>query len=217
MEDITVWGFAWAPPFAQGLVRDLRVRWALEEAGRDYEVKLVGFAERASEEHRRRHPFGMVPVIETNGEAVIESGAIVHAIAEDCPALMPPDRRTETLSWMFAALNTVEPTIQALATLDFQHKDEDWAKMRRPAAVEAVKDRLAVLAGRLEGADYLLGQFTAADILMASVLRILRHTDLVTGFAVVNAYLKRCEARPAFRKALADQMHEYALNTPAAA
>jgi glutathione S-transferase len=217
MENIVVWGFAWAPPFAQGLVRDLRVRWALEEAGRDYEVRLVGFPDRMSDAHRRRHPFGMIPVVETGGDTVIESGAIVHAIAQDCPALMPPDRRTETLSWMFVALNTIEPTIQSLATIDLQNKDEEWARLRRPAAVEAVKGRLAVLAGRLEGHDYLLGQFTAADILMASVLRILRHTDLVSGVPVVGAYLKRCEARLAFRKALADQMNDYALHAPTAA
>jgi len=216
MENVVVWGFAWAPPFAQGLVRDLRVRWALEEAGRDYEVRLVGFMERTSDDHRRRHPFGMIPVVETGGDTVIESGAIVHAIAEECPPLMPPDRRIETLSWMFVALNTIEPTIQALAAID-QNKDEEWARLRRPAAVEAVKGRLAVLAARLEGRDYLLGSFTAADILMASVLRILRHTDLVSGFPVVGAYLKRCEARPAFRKVLADQMNEYALHAPAAA
>jgi glutathione S-transferase len=159
----------------------------------------------------------MVPVVEVGGETVIESGAIVHSIAEDCEALMPANRRTETLSWMFVALNTVEPTLQALAALDFQHSGEGWVSLRRPGAVDAAKARLGVLSERLDGRDYLLGRFTAADILMTTVLRLIRHTDLVAGFPVLDAYLKRCEARPAFQKALSDQMADYARNAPLAA
>jgi glutathione S-transferase len=217
MEKIAVWGFRWAPPFAQGLVRDLRVRWALEEAGLAYETRLIGIEERTSDAHRRRHPFAMVPVLESGGETLIESGAIVHSIAEECEALMPAGRRTETLAWMFVALNTVEPPIQTLSAMDLQHKDEDWAKLRRPAAVDAVKARLAALSEWLDGRDYLLGRFTAADILMTTVLRLIRHTDLVSGVSVLDAYVKRCEARPAFQKALSDQMADYARNAPAAA
>jgi glutathione S-transferase len=217
MEKIAVWGFRWAPPFAQGLVRDLRVRWALEEAGLAYESRLIGIEERTSDAYRRMHPFAMVPVLESGGETVIESGAIVHSIAEDCEVLMPAGRRTETLDWMVVALNTVEPPVQNLSAMDLLHKEEEWAKLRRPGAVDAVKVRLSVLSERLDGRDYLLGRFTAADILMTTVLRLIRHTDLVAGFSVVDAYVKRCEARPAFQKALRDQMADYAGNAPVAA
>jgi glutathione S-transferase len=217
MEKIAVWSFRWAPPFAQGLVRDLRVRWALEEAGLDYESRLIGFDERTSDAYRRYNPFAMVPAFESGGETVIESGAIVHSIAEDCEALMPADRRTETLAWMFVALNTIEPPVQNLSAMDLLHKDEEWAKLRRPGAIDAVKVRLATLSERLDGRDYLLGCFTAADILMTTVLRLIRHTDLVAGFSVLDAYVKRCETRPAFQKALSDQMADYARNAPVAA
>ena len=217
MEKIAVWGFRWAPPFAQGLVRDLRVRWALEEAGLAYETRLIGIEERTSDAHRRRHPFAMVPVLESGGETLIESGAIVHSIAEECEALMPAGRRAQTLAWMFVALNTVEPPLDTLAAMDLQHKDEDWAKLRRPAAVDAVKARLAALSDWLDGRDYLLGRFTAADILMTTVLRVIRHTDLVSGVSVLDAYVRRCEERPAFQKALSDQLADYARNAPAAA
>jgi glutathione S-transferase len=217
MEKIAVWGFRWAPPFAQGLVRDLRVRWALEEAGLAYETRLIAVEERTSDAYRRKHPFAMVPVLESGGETLIESGAIVHSIAADCEALMPAGRRTETLAWMFVALNTVEPPLDTLAAMDLQHKDEDWAKLRRPAAVDAVKARLAALSDWLDGRDYLLGRFTAADILMTTVLRVIRHTDLVSGVSVLDAYVRRCEERPAFQKALSDQLADYARNAPAAA
>jgi glutathione S-transferase len=135
MEKIAVSGFRWAPPFAQGLVRDLRVRWALEEAGLAYESRLIGIEERNSGAYRRKHPFGMVPVLECGGETVIESGAIVHSIAENCEALMPAGQRVETLAWMFVALNTVEPPVQALSVMDLQHDEEESApagSMRPP-------------------------------------------------------------------------------------
>jgi glutathione S-transferase len=215
MEKIAVWGFRWAPPFAQGLVRDLRVRWALGEAGLAYETRLIGIEERNSDGYRRKHPFAMVPVLESGGETVIESGAIVHFIAEDCEALMPPGRHTETLAWMFVALNTVEPPIQTLSVMDLQHNDEEWAKLRRPGAVDAVKVRLATLSEWLDGRDYLLDR--AADILMTTVLRLIRHTDLVAGSSVLDAYVKRCEGRSAFQNALRDQLADYARNAPVAA
>jgi glutathione S-transferase len=217
VEKIAVWGFRAVPAFAQGLVRDLRVRWALEEAGRTYESQLIGVDERNSDSYRRKHPFGMVPVLESDGETMIESGAIVYSVAEDCDALMPVDRRAETLSWMFVALNTVEPPVNALSVMDLQHHEEEWAKLRRPAVVDTVKARLNVLSAWLDGRDYLLGGFTAADILMTTVLRLIRHTDLVASFLVVDSYLKRCEARPAFQKALHDQMADFTRNTPVAA
>jgi glutathione S-transferase len=150
---------------------------------------------------------------------LIESGAIVHRIAEDCEALMPADRRrrAETLAWMFVALNTVEPPIQNLSVMDLQHEKEEWAKLRRPGVIDAVKVRLGALSQRIDGRDYLHDRFTAADILMTTVLRLIRHTDLVAGSSKLDPYVKRCEARPAFQKALRDQMSDYARNIPVAA
>jgi glutathione S-transferase len=192
MKKIAVWGFDWVPPFAQGLVRDLRVRWALEEAGLAYESRWVGIEERNAETYRRKHPFGLVPVLESDEGALIESGAIVYAIAEQCEALMPPEQRAKTLTWMFAALNTVELPVWNLFVIDKLHPDEEWAKLRRPGAVEEVKTRLAALSEWLGDRDYLLGGFTAADILMTTALRFIRHTDLVAEFPRLDAYVKRC-------------------------
>jgi Glutathione S-transferase len=217
MEKIAVWGFSWVPPFAQGLVRDLRVRWALEEAGLAYERRWIDTEERSSEAYRRKHPFGMVPVLESGDGTLIESGAIVHAIAEQCEALMPAGRRAETLTWMFTALNTVEPPLWNLFVLDQLHAGEAWAKLRRAGAVEEAMARLTALSQWLEGRDYLLGRFTAADVLMTTVLRFIRHTDLVAGFPTLDAYVKRCEARPAFQTALRGQIADYARNAPIAA
>ena len=216
-ENITVWGFRWVPPFARGLVRDLRVRWALEEAGRSYESRLIGVEERNIDAYRHKHPFGMVPVLESGGETMIESGAIVHSIAQNCEALMPPSLGAETLAWMFVALNTIEPPVNALSQMDLQHQEEEWVKLRRPVAVDDVNVRLAALSKWLDDRDYLLGPFTAADILMTTVLRLIRHTDLVARFVVLDNYVKRCEARPAFQKALRDQLADYARNAPVAA
>jgi glutathione S-transferase len=148
---------------------------------------------------------------------MIESGAIVYSIAEGCEALMPAGRRAETLAWVFVALNTVEPPVQTLSVIDLQRHEEEWAKLRRPGAVDDVMVRLAALSEWLDGRDYLLGRFTAADILMTTVLRLIRHTDLVAGFSVLDAYVKRCEARPAFQRALRGQMADYARNAPVAA
>jgi glutathione S-transferase len=217
MEKIAVWGFSWVPPFAQGLVRDLRVRWALEEAGLAYESRWIGLEERNADAYRRKHPFGMVPVLESADGTLIESGAIVHAIAEHCDALMPAGQRAETLTWMFTALNTVEPPLWNLFVIDQLHHDDQWATLRRPGAVGEVKTRLAALSTCLDGRDYLLGRFTAADILMATALRFIRHTDLVAGFPLLDAYVKRCEARPAFQVALRNQAAGYARNAPIAA
>ncbi|MEW5833700.1 MAG: glutathione S-transferase family protein [Pseudomonadota bacterium] len=219
MNKIVVWGFRWAPPFAQGLVRDLRVRWALEEAGRAYDVELIDFDERHSEAYRRRQPFGMVPAFEADGRGLFESAAIVHRIAEESAVLMPaegPDR-ADVLGWMFAAVNTVEPPIQNLLEMDLLHAGESWVALRRPAVVESVRARLDALADRLDGRDHLVGRFSAADILMTTVLRFARHTDLVEGHPVLDAYVQRCEARPAFHKALDAQLGDYARHAPVAA
>lgn len=216
MTMIRISAFRWVPPFAQGLVRDLRVRWALEEAGLAYEERLIGPEDQTSESYRDLQPFGQVPAYEEGGLVLFESGAIVLHVAERSDALMPsdPSARARSKTWMFAALNTVEPPIQKLAEIDLFHAEEEWAKLRRPAAVEAVKTRLVNLSGWLDGRDYLEDRFTAGDLLMTTVLRNLRHTDLVAQMPVLEAYRLRCEARPAFQSALADQMAPFAENTP---
>lgn len=216
MSTIRVSAFRWVPPFAQGLVRDLRVRWALEEAGLAYEARLIGPEDQASTGYRSLQPFGQVPVYEEDGLALFESGAIVMHIAERSEALMPTDpaARARAKTWMFAALNSVEPHVQNLAEIDLFHADAEWAPLRRPAVVDMAKARLANLSTWLDGRDYLEDRFTAGDLLMTTVLRILRHTDLVAQMPVLEAYRLRCEARPAFQKALADQMAPFAANAP---
>lgn len=219
MNKIVVWGFRWVPPFAQGLVRDLRVRWALEEAGYAYEVELIDAADRHSAAYLRRQPFGMVPAFEADGRGLFESAAIVHRIAADATVLMPddPDARGHVFTWMFAALSTVEPPIQNLLDMDLQQDDEPWLAGRRPAVVDTVNARLQALSAWLDGREYLVDRFTAADILMTTTLRFLRHTDLVSGFPDLAVYVRRCEARPAFQKALGHQMADYAHNAPVTA
>jgi glutathione S-transferase len=214
MEKIAVWGFSWVPPVAQGLVRDLRVRWALEEAGVAYESRWIDAGERGSAAYRRKHPFGLVPVFESAHGSLIESGAIVHALAEQHAVLMPAEQRSATLGWMFTALNTVEPPLWNLFVMDVLHGDEAWVPLRRPGAVDEVKGRLVALCEWLDDRDYLLGGFTAADILMTTVLRFIRHTDLLGGFPALDAYVERCEMRPAFLAALRNQLAGYALHEP---
>jgi glutathione S-transferase len=207
---INCYAFSSVPPFAQGLVRDLRVRWALGEAGLPYRVTLVGDRDGALpvSAYRAIQPFGKVPAIEDGDLTLFESGAIVLYVAERSGALLPddPSARAHVIQWMFAALNTIEVPIQQQAAIDLFYADERWAKERRPAAVQAVERRLAELAARLDGRDHLVESFSAADILMTSVLRILRHTNLVEEEPVLVAYQQRCEARPAFARALAGQM-----------
>ena len=209
---ITLTAFRWVPPFAQGQVRDLRVRWALEEAGISYQERLVGPEDLATAAYRALQPFGQVPATQTDELKLFESGAIVLHIAERCETLMPCDAhgRARTIAWMFAALNSVEPPIQELGRLDAFHAGEPWAAARRPSAIEAVQKRLTELDDWLGGRDYLEDRFTAGDLLMTTVLRILRHTDIVSGQPALKAYQERCEARPAFQKAMADHLRPFA-------
>ena len=211
---ITLSAFRWVPPLAQGLVRDLRVRWALEEAGIPYQERLIGPEDQATAAYRALQPFGQVPAIETENLKLFESGAIVIHIAEKSDVLMPsdPNGRARTSAWIFAALNSVEPQIQNLAEIDLFHAREAWAPMRRPMAVEAAQKRLAAVESWLGNRDYLEDRFTAADLMMTTVLRILRHTDIVSGRPALKAYQERCEARPAFRKAMADHLRPFEAN-----
>jgi glutathione S-transferase len=205
---ITVTAFKWVPPFAQGLVRDLRVRWALEEAGLRYEVRLLADGEKDGAEYRAWQPFGQVPAYEENGLKLFESGAIVLRIAERSENLLPrdPAARARAIEWLFAALNTIEPPIQNLAGIDLFAAGQEWARLRRPDAEAAVRKRLGELASALGDKPFLDGpRFTVGDLMTATVLRILRHTELVAETALAP-YLARCESRPAFQRALAGQM-----------
>lgn len=211
---ITLIAFRSVPPFAQGLVRDVRVRWALEEAGIRYQERLIGPEDQNTAAYRAIQPFGQVPAIETEEFKLFESGAIVFHIAEQSEALMPSqaDGRARTSAWMFAALNSIEPSIGKLAEIDLFNAGAAWAEARRPAAVDAVQKRLTELEGWLAGRDYLEGRFTAGDLLMTTVLRILRHTNIVSERPALHAYQTRCEARPAFKKALADHLKPFEAN-----
>lgn len=211
---ITIVAFKWVPDFAKGLVRDLRARWALEEAGLPYETRLIGPEDQKSAAYRQLQPFGQVPVLHDGDLTLFESGAIVLHIAGKSEALLPADRagRERAVAWVFAALNSIEPSIQNLAAIDLFNPDEEWAKLRRPAAEAAVRQRLTLLSEWLGERDYLEERFSAGDLMMASVLRILRHTDLVEEHPNLAAYLARCVARPAFQRALAAQLAAFEQN-----
>ena len=216
---IEITAFKWVPPFAQGLVKDLRVRWALEEAGLPYTEKLLAPGEQGLPENRAVQPFGQVPVYREGDLTLFETGAIVMHVAHKTPALLPADAagRARTLTWMFAALNSVEPQVQNLATIDLFHANEDWAKQRRPGAEKIVRDRLAGLAAALGKREYFEQDFTAGDLLMSTVLRILRHTSIVADYPNLAAFQARCEGRPAFRRALEAQLANFARYAPESA
>jgi len=209
---ITVSAFRWVPEFARGLVRDLRVRWALEEAGLTYDARLIGPDDQKSNAYRAMQPFGQVPAYEEDGLTLFETGAIVHHIASKSDVLMPSDEkgRARTITWMFAALNTIEPHVQYLTAMDLFHADQEWVKQRRPGQLQMIQPRLDALSKWLENRDYLEDRFTAADLLMTTVLRIPRHCDLIASMPVLDRYRLRCEARPAFKRALAAQMADFA-------
>jgi glutathione S-transferase len=214
-----LYAFRWVPEFAKGFVRDLRVRWALEEAGIPYEQRLIGHEEKNSAEYLTLQPFGQVPAIEENGAKLFESGAIVLEIARRSENLMAADShgRARTEAWMFAALNSLEPAVGALTDIDVFGDGAAWAIERRPAAVAAVEKKLALLQGWLGARDYLEGKFSAGDLLVSDVLRSLGHTDLVERHPALHAYRDRCTARPAFQKALADQLRSFEGGAPVAA
>ncbi len=215
---MTVSAFRWVPPFAQGYVRDLRVRWALEEAGLPYEVTLIDFEMAATERYREWQPFGQVPAFRDGDVEMFESGAIILHLAEQSEALAPRDTagRARVTTWVLAALNSIEPHVQNLVHLDAFHSGEAWTVERRPQA-EAILDKtLAALAQWLGDREHLEGRFTAGDLMMTTVLRELVDSGVLARFPTLDAHRRRCEARPAFVKALADQMAPFAANVPAA-
>lgn len=211
---IEVSAFAWAPPFAQGLVRDLRVRWALEEVGLPYVERAIKLGEHTAPDYLAVQPFGQIPAYQEDGLTLFESGAIVLHIAERSEVLLPldPKKRARTKTWMFAALNSVEPPIMFLNYLQMVGGTEA-AVLAKPIT-EWAQLRLRGLATQLEAREYLEDQFTAGDLLMTTVLRILRTTDLLSTLPALVAYQARCEARPAFQKALRDHMATFQINQP---
>ena len=211
---ITISAFKWVPDFARGQVRDLRPRWALEEAGLPYTTRLLALGDQDKPEYRALQPFGQVPILEEDGAVLFESGAIVLHIAARSEALLPrdPGARARATQWVFAALNSIEPFVMNVALIDLFYQKEEWAKLRRPGAVEFVGKRLAGLSRSLGSKPYLDGDaFTVGDLMMTTVLRILDHTDIVRGDARLDAYVARCTARPAFNRALAAQLSDFEL------
>lgn len=209
---ITISAFKWVPDFAHGQVRDLRARWALEEAGLAYRTRLLEQGDQGKPEYRALQPFGQVPILEEDGFVLFESGAIVLYIGERSEGLLPRDAqaRHRATQWLIAALNSVEPFILNVALIDLFYRNEEWAKLRRPGAVEFVQKRLSAVSGSLGDKPYLDGdRFTAGDLMMTTVLRILNHTDIVTSDKRLAAYLDRCTARPAFKRALDAQIGDF--------
>ena len=209
---ITISAFRWVPDFAQGQVRDLRVRWALEEASLPYRTRLLEGDDKDKPDYRALQPFGQVPILDEDGFTLFESGAIVLHIGEQSDTLLPkePAARARATQWLIAALNSIEPFLMNVALIDFFYADQDWAKLRRPGVVEFAQRRLAALSKTLGTKPYLDGdRFTAGDLMMTTVLRILDHTDIVTGDQRLAAYMTRCMARPAFTRALSDQIADF--------
>jgi glutathione S-transferase len=209
---ITISAFKSVPEFAHGLVRDLRVRWALEEAGLSYRTRLLEQGDQDKPGYRALQPFGQVPVLEEDGLVLFETGAIVLHIGERSEALLPKDKaaRARAVQWLIAALSSIEPFVMNVASIDIFYANEEWAKIRRPGAVEFVQKRLSALSNSLGDKPYLDGdRFTAGDLMMSTVLRILRHTDIVTSDKRLTAYGERCTARPAFKRALDAQLGDF--------
>ena len=205
---ITITAFERSPDGGRGLARDMRVRWALEEAGQPYDVRLVSFDAMKEPAHRALHPFGQIPTYEEGGLALFETGAIVLHIAERHPGLLPDDldARARAITWMFAALNTVEPPILELVTARLLENDRPWAEARLPLVRDRIRDRLAPLSRRLGDADWLDGPFSAGDLLMVSVLLRLRLSGILNEYPNLAAYVARGEARPAYARAFDAQL-----------
>ena len=204
----TITAFQRSPDRGRGLGRDMPVRWALEEVGQPYEVRLVSFGELKGPAHRALNPFGQIPTYEQDGLALFESGAIVFHVAQRHAGLLPddPDDRARAVTWMFAALSTVEPSIMELSMLKIVDRDKPWYEQRLPVVEASIRQRLGELAHRLGDADWLDGAFSAGDLLMVNVLRRLKLSGLLDEQPNVAAYVARGEARPAFKRAFDAQL-----------
>jgi glutathione S-transferase len=214
--DIEITAFRWVPAFAAGLVRDLRIRWALEEIERPYRVRLLDATNPRPQEYFAEQPFGQVPAYRDNQVQLFESGAILIHLAIEEERLLPFDRneRMRGIAWLIAALNSVEPMIFELVNIDIFNKGQAWTEERRPQVVERIRARLALLAEALGDQLWFEGRFTIGNLMMASVLRNLRHTDLVAEQPRLAAFLERSQQRPAFQRALADQLAVFEQHQP---
>lgn len=204
----TITAFERSPDRGRGLARDMRVRWALEEVGLPYDVRLVSFSEMKEPAHRARHPFGQIPTYEEGDLTLFESGAIILHIAERHAGLLPADAnaRARAIAWMFAALNTVEPPIVEYGMAKILERDKSWYEARQPMLESRVRARLGELSSRLGDAEWLDGTFSAGDLLMVTVLRRLAGHGEVERYPNLAAYVARGEARPAYQRAFADQL-----------
>jgi glutathione S-transferase len=209
---ITITAFESSPDRGQGLARDMRVRWALEEVGQPYDVRLLSFSELKQPAHLALHPFGQIPTYQEGDLALFESGSIVFHIAERHAGLLPDDAnaRARAIAWMFAALGTVEPPIVDLEILALLERDKDWYEARRPMVESRIRARLDQLSNRLGDADWLDGAFSAADLLMVTVLRRLEGDGILERYPTLSAYIARGEARPAYQRAFAAQLAVFA-------
>jgi glutathione S-transferase len=208
---ITVTAFERSPDGGKGLARDTRVRWALEEVGQPYAVHLVSFQEMKQPGHLALHPFGQIPTYQDGDLTLFETGAIVFHIAERHTGLLPGDAnaRARAITWMFAALNTVEPPILDLATARILESDKPWHQQRLPLVEDRIRDRLGPLSARLGDADWLDGAFSAGDLMMVSVLLRLKSSGILDEYPTLAAYVARGEARPAYQRAFAAQLAVY--------
>jgi glutathione S-transferase len=208
---VTITAFENSPDGGKGLARDTRVRWALEEVGQPYEVRLVSFRALKEPAHLALHPFGQIPTYEEGELALFETGAIIFHIAQKRAGLLPEDAnaRARALTWMFAAVNSVEPPILEFATAKLLESDKPWAAERMPLVADRVRTRLSQLAARLGGAEWLDGAFTAGDLMMVSVLLRMRPSGILNEFPTLTAYVARGEARPAYQRAYAAQAAVY--------
>lgn len=204
----TITAFERSPDRGRGLARDMRVRWALEEVGQPYDVRLVSFKEMKEPAHRKLHPFGQIPTYEESDLALFESGAIILHIAQRHAGLLPQDAnaRARAIAWMFAALSTVEPPIVERSMAFILERDKSWYAERLPMLDDRVCVRLGELSNRLGNGDWLDGAFSAGDLLMVTVLRRLEGSGLLEKYPNVAAYVARGEARPAYQRAFADQL-----------
>lgn len=216
MPNPVITAYDWVPWFARGQVRDLRVRWALEEVGQSYDVRYLPQGTQKEPHHRELQPFGQIPTYEQDDLILFESGAIVLHIAETHRGLLPadPSARARAIEWMFAALNTVEPPIMDYAIATLFEEGQPWSEPRLPAVIARIEERLAELARRLGDNDWLDGSFSTGDLLMVTVLRQLKDTPMATAHGNLAAYVARGEARPAFRRALAAQMAGFTAKPP---
>lgn len=205
--------FKWVPPFASGFVCDLRLRWAFEEAALPYEIRLIDFEIAKSPEYRKLQPFGQVICFEDENVKIFETGAVLIHVAEKSEKLMPRDvqGRARAMTWIICALNTIEPHVQNLTSIDGFNADKEWAKLRRPEALQILNDRLEKLSVWLGKKEFLEDQFTAGDIMMTTVLRNVK--DL-SSFPNLESYVNRMTERTAFKKALADQISVHKLHAP---